>query len=236
MLLHGFREIEELAERVGAVEASSGLEARRADGMDRKDKRVARTEKAIRAALFKLLEDVDYEKISVSALAREAGVDRKTFYLHYKSIDALADELLRERARLLTRALIDGLHARERGSVVEPLKIAELFSARWGEFSQDGPSMRSQIRHLPIEMLLDRLPDMLTEAFIEDGRLAGEIPAGMPKCYEQLCAAFVGAGMIALFRRWLLDEPEDASLESVAKLSEVLVFDGLHGVAQDAGR
>lgn len=234
MLLHGFREIEELTERVGAVEASSGLEARRADGMDRKDKRVARTEKAIRAAFFKLLEDVDYEKISVSALAREAGVDRKTFYLHYKSIDALADELLRERARLLTRALIDGLHARERGSVVEPLKIAELFSAMWGEFSQDGPSMRSQIRHLPIEMLLDRLPDMLTEAFIEDGRLAGEIPAGMPKCYEQLCAAFVGAGMIALFRRWLLDEPEDASLESVAKLSEVLVFDGLHGVAKDA--
>ena len=54
----------------------------------------------------------------------------------------------------------------------------------------------------------------------------------MPKCYEQLCAAFVGAGMIALFRRWLLDETEDASLESVAKLSEILVFDGLHGVAQ----
>lgn len=223
-----------MTERVGAVEASSGLEARRADGMDRKDKRVARTEKAIRAAFFKLLEDVDYEKISVSALAREAGVDRKTFYLHYKSIDALADELLRERARLLTRALIDGLHARERGSVVEPLKIAELFSAMWGELSQDGPRMRSQMRHLPIEMVLDRLPDMLTEAFIEDGRLAGEIPAGMPKCYEQMCAAFVGAGMIALFRRWLLDEPEDASLESVAKLSEVLVFDGLHGVAKGA--
>lgn len=221
-----------MAERKDAVGASSGLEARRADGMDRMDKRVARTEKAIRAAFFKLLGDIDYEKISVSALAREAGVDRKTFYLHYRSIDALADEILRERARLLTRALIDGLHARESGRATEPLKIAELFSAMWGEFSQDGPRMRSQMRHLPIEMVLDRLPDMLTEAFIEDGRLAGEIPPGMPKCYEQLCATFVGAGMIALFRRWLLDETEDASLESVAKLSEILVFDGLHGVAQ----
>lgn len=216
--------------------APSRLEARRANGMDRKDKRVARTEKAIREAFFKLLGDVDYEKISVSALAREAGVDRKTFYLHYKSIDALADEILRECARLLMRALIDGLHARERGDVVEPLKIAELFSAMWGEFSQDGPRMRSQIRHLPIEMLLDRLPGMLTEAFIEDGRLAGEIPPGMPKCYEQLCAAFVGAGMMALFRRWLLDEPKDASLEDVARLSETLVFDGLHGVAQNICR
>lgn len=211
--------------------ASSGLEARRADGMDRMDKRVARTEKAIRAAFFKLLGDIDYEKISVSALAREAGVDRKTFYLHYRSIDALADEILRERARLLTRALIDGLHARESGRATEPLKIAEPFSAMWGEFSQDGPRMRSQMRHLPIEMVLDRLPDMLTEAFIEDGRLAGDSSRNA-KCYEQLCAAFVGAGMIALFRRWLLDETEDASLESVAKLSEILVFDGLHGVAQ----
>lgn len=213
------------------VERNKLAEARDA-GVDRKDKRVARTEKAIRTAFFKLLADVDYEKISVSALSREAGVDRKTFYLHYKSIDALADELLRERARLMVRSLIDGLHARECDRLSEPLKIAELFSAFWGEFASDMPHLRSQMRHLPMEMVLDRLPDMLTEAFVEDGRLAGEMPSDMPKCYEQLCAAFVGAGMIALFRRWLLFDSEDATLEEAAALSEMLVFDGLHGVTK----
>lgn len=216
------------------MEETSGLAAARASGMDRRDKRVARTEKAIRTAFFRLLGDIDYEKISVSALSREAGIDRKTFYLHYRSIDALADELLRERARLITRTLIDGLHAREGGREAESLKIAELFSAMWGEFSHDRSRMRSQIRHLPVEMVLDRLPDMLSEAFIEDGRLAGEIPSGMPKCFERLCAAFVGAGMMAVFRRWLLDDSEDASLEDVARLSETLAFEGLHGVASAA--
>ena len=218
------------------MEETSGLAVARAGGVDRKDKRVARTEKAIRTAFFRLLGDMEYEKISVSALSREAGIDRKTFYLHYRSIDALADELLRERARLITRTLIDGLHAREDGRAGASFKIAELFSAMWGEFSQDKSRMRSQIRHLPIEMVLDRLPDMLTEAFIEDGRLAGEIPPGMPKYFERLCAAFVGAGMMAVFRSWLLDDSEDASIEEVALLSETLAFEGLHGVAGTAAR
>lgn len=215
------------------AERNKLAEAREAR-VDHKDKRVARTEKAIRAAFFKLLGDVDYEKISVSALSREAGVDRKTFYLHYKSIDALADELLRERARLMVRSLIDGLHAQEGDRASESFMISELFSAFWGEFAPDMAHLRSQMRHLPMEMVLDRLPDMLTEAFVEDGRLAGEIPPDMPKYYEQLCAAFIGAGMIALFRRWLLFDSEEATLEEAAALSEMLALGGLHGVTKAA--
>lgn len=69
------------------------------------DRRVQRTKKALRRALFELLETCDYDSITISALAREAGVDRKTFYTHYRSIDDLVDEILLEQARLIVQEL-----------------------------------------------------------------------------------------------------------------------------------
>ena len=53
------------------------------------DRRIVRTRKAINTALDKLLSENDVSKITVSAIAREADIDRKTFYLHYPSIDSL---------------------------------------------------------------------------------------------------------------------------------------------------
>ena len=53
------------------------------------DRRIIRTKKAIDAALDKLLTEKDVSKITVSAIAREADIDRKTFYLHYSSIEEL---------------------------------------------------------------------------------------------------------------------------------------------------
>ena len=202
----------------------------------KRDKRVQRTEKAIRTAFFRLLERMDYEKITVSALAREAGIDRKTFYLHYGSIDALTDEMLRESSKVLVDSLISGLQARMSGSPkepqrTEPLRMGPLFSAFCDQMDGGMPNLRSQMRHIPVDMLLDRMPDVLAEAFVEDGRLVHNVP----KPFEELCAAFVGAGMTMLFRRWVLEVGDKPSAEEVAKLADTLVFDGLHGVVAFAG-
>ena len=56
----------------------------------RPDRRVLRTRKAIMNAFDKLISSKDINKITVSAIAREADIDRKTFYLHFKSVDELA--------------------------------------------------------------------------------------------------------------------------------------------------
>ena len=62
----------------------------------RADRRVLRTRKAIMAAFDRLLSEQNLDKITVSAIARNAGIDRKTFYLHYKSIDDLANRKAEE--------------------------------------------------------------------------------------------------------------------------------------------
>lgn len=45
-------------------------------------------------ALICLLNEKDYEYITVKEICKKAGVNRSTFYLHYESIDDLLEETL----------------------------------------------------------------------------------------------------------------------------------------------
>ena len=56
------------------------------------DKRVIRTKKAIRTALFKLMESKDISSITISELTALANVNRRTFYTHYSNITDILDE------------------------------------------------------------------------------------------------------------------------------------------------
>lgn len=71
------------------------------------DRRVVRTRKAIMDAFDKLLVSEDIEKITVSAIAREADIDRKTFYLHYSSIDDLVNHKAEANLERVLTALRD---------------------------------------------------------------------------------------------------------------------------------
>lgn len=74
---------------------------------DRVDRRIIKTQQAIRLAFEKLLIRYSLDKITVSAIAREADIDRKTFYLHYTSIDDLVDREAEELVERMMRALRD---------------------------------------------------------------------------------------------------------------------------------
>lgn len=50
------------------------------------DRRVARTKKNIYMAFFQLVQTKAIDEITVSELARTADIDRKTFYLHYQTV------------------------------------------------------------------------------------------------------------------------------------------------------
>lgn len=57
------------------------------------DKRIEKTYIKIREGLLSLLAEKDIDDITVAELSREAAIDRKTFYLHYKTIDAAVEAL-----------------------------------------------------------------------------------------------------------------------------------------------
>ena len=63
------------------------------------DPRTAYTKSKIRRIMLDLLKQVPFEKITVSQLCKEAGINRGTFYLHYCDLYAVLDELIAEALR-----------------------------------------------------------------------------------------------------------------------------------------
>lgn len=57
------------------------------------DKRIEKTLVKIRSGLLSLVAEKNIADISVAELSRAAGIDRKTFYLHYKTVDDALMEL-----------------------------------------------------------------------------------------------------------------------------------------------
>jgi AcrR family transcriptional regulator len=61
-----------------------------------KDLRVRRTLTAVRKAFNELVLARNYNEISITDLTDKAGINRKTFYLHYSSLDDLVAEVEEE--------------------------------------------------------------------------------------------------------------------------------------------
>ncbi len=61
-----------------------------------KDLRVRRTLTSIRKSFFELVLEKNYNEISITELTERAGINRKTFYLHYSSLDDLVAEIEEE--------------------------------------------------------------------------------------------------------------------------------------------
>ncbi|MCI8400974.1 MAG: TetR/AcrR family transcriptional regulator [Lachnospiraceae bacterium] len=59
-----------------------------------KQQRISRSRRDMRNALLQLMKTTPYGAITVTMLAGEAGVNRKTFYAHYQNKDELLHELL----------------------------------------------------------------------------------------------------------------------------------------------
>jgi len=59
----------------------------------KEDLRVVKTERAIRRAFEDMICEMDYSEISIKELVERAEINRKTFYLHYDSIEALLEKL-----------------------------------------------------------------------------------------------------------------------------------------------
>lgn len=70
----------------------------------RLDPRAERTRRALRQALVALAADGGLAALNVSAVTRHAGITRQTFYDHYRDLDGLVFDALREELEGLSEA------------------------------------------------------------------------------------------------------------------------------------
>ena len=105
---------------------------RKSDIMKNKiDLRVLKTEESIKSTFKTMLLEMPYEKITIKELCERAVINRKTFYLHYNSIDDVLEEFQEELASEYFDRIKDFDHI---ANVEKMIEAFFLFSEEKGEF------------------------------------------------------------------------------------------------------
>lgn len=148
--------------------------------------RTQRTRESIRDALLACMKEKHLSEISVAELCRRAGVDRTTFYRHYKDCDAVLDELKQGQLELFRTILLE---RRKSGAamlrdILDSIDRAEeLYGVRDGRLLPD--SFKSGLVEIAKETgvhgFLERLPnlDPAAAALAYEALLAGALQAAL---------------------------------------------------------
>lgn len=205
------------------------------------DRRVARTRRSIMGAFERLVTEHGVKGLTVSAIAKEADIDRKTFYTHFGSIDGLLDavandlvvEILDEvDAALATKAARDGKSD-------EPFSVAlrEFFAAINRSTCANFQMNQSLIRAIEPDKLVERLRIPLERETKRRRYLSHAVSNVSPKVLGSVIT-FELSGILAVYRSVLLDDDADKggqsdaakSIQAVSDLASTLVERGLLGL------
>ena len=197
------------------------------DGRPR-DRRVVRTKKAIREALLALVREKGYDKVTIAAIARKADIDRKTFYLHYDSVDEVVEEMLREHADKTVALLRDESLGPGVG-----VDVADLFARLSVLFAHDPSIDDRMMRHIQPDILLDKIEGALVEAIVEKDALG--LASTMGPDLMGYYVSFFCAGLLAMYRRRLFSDSE-IPLGDLASMASTAFLSGVEGVLREVPR
>lgn len=201
-------------------------------GTDRRqalDRRVARSRRAIMGAFEDLLLERPLDKITVSAIAQRADVDRKTFYQHFGTIDGLLSAL----ADRCVQQIADGMDEElgsELSDTFDPRELDAFFAVVNRVLCRNFEINRRLVECMSTESIVDHLLDPLLRKLCDRRSRINDIDEKT----LTLAMRFMLGGLVAVYRTWVLSEDPE-SVEEVSSRMEVLLAGSLHALLESTG-
>lgn len=175
------------------------------------DRRVVRTKKAIKTAHLSLMEEKDISDITISELTRKAGINRRTFYTHYRSVGEIIDEIENDMVSILGEAVlkVDVNDIRRSISNIF-LQLNEMISV---EFDYYFHRVRMDMRGAFMTRLKG-ISAELSDRFMKECE-------NLKRQTAETMAEFVVGGFFNVFVEWR--SRGDMSVEEAAKLAGIMV-------------
>lgn len=176
------------------------------------DRRVARTKASLTAALFELLAEKDFSKISVTELTRRADVDRKTFYLHYQTVEDILVEFYEDELAGLKKAL-----AEEGAFCGGSLDMPGFFRVLCRRMYNNQPLFSRLAKGGGYAYFMENIRALLHEAI--DRSLRSR--EGCSDAERVFLKEFYAAGVMRVYRQWLtgdLEMDEDTLAQAVGRV------------------
>lgn len=193
------------------------------------DRRVARTKKNIYYAFFQLVQTKAIDEITVSELARTADIDRKTFYLHYQTVQdvfvefkqMIHDRLMEilaesERRGRENQTKLDAGETLERANDIAPFDFVYFYDSLNVIMMDNMAFFEKLSRDTTFMFLKNDFKNVLKQALLDYYKGWD----GWSSDYQaSLYSEFVAAGAISLWTDWLhhkqvpLNEFRDSAIE-----------------------
>ena len=192
--------------------------------MEKTDLRVIRTKKAIRQAFAELMSEKPLEAITVSDVASQALINRKTFYAHYSGVHEIIAEIEDEIVTALSQPLAD--------------KNFEDILANPYELFRDVMLIINRDIDVYGKLVTDSANSQLVQKMVQMTRrqvcAAYKKEAPVDEQTFDLTVYFILSGLLAVFTEWYTSGRTQSIEEMSEKLSK-LCFDGVNGVMRMAG-
>lgn len=175
------------------------------------DRRIVRTRKAIHTAFIELLTEVDFDKITITALAKRADIDRKTFYTHYSSTEELFKDYIKTR-------LVDAMQDID----IKDLQTnPALFCKNYlNSLAQAVPLSMGQrnnaLKHVPIERFMQYFTNVIREELRID---QNAMVSPQTKQYLDLMLEFILGGVFAAYVSWTQGNSELTFSDAIDTIS-----------------
>ena len=173
----------------------------------RLDRRIVRSRNAILSAFERLLMEKPLADITVSAIAREANVDRKTFYVHFGTVDGLLDAIAVDVVEMIVDSVEKTLASMDGDTNERALGAAATFFKTVNEALCNNLVLNRQlIENIPLDDFM--------------------APQGLKDEMFDYYLAFLLSGIIGIYRTWALSDGS-VPIERVSEVANDLTLNGL---------
>ena len=181
----------------------------------KEDLRVIKTKEIIRNTFKNMILEMDYDYITIKELTERAKINRKTFYLHYESLD----DLLLEIQNSLANNFI------EKQVSYTNLEDMKYLIGLFFESANKDPLDERILCSGSYRNISDRINKKVMDYRKKTNRGA----FSDNEAYENIIFAYYGANSAIIYRQWVADGKK-LSLEEVKELAIKLVCHGLESI------
>lgn len=189
------------------------------EGKKHEDLRVRKTKEAIYQAFQSMICEMDYEQITIKELTQRAQINRKTFYLHYASLENLLEELQEQIAENFIRRKVSY------SSMKDIRELIRLFFEHAANMPPFHERLLCSGSYRPVWAKINK-------KIMDYRKETNRGVFGLNEYAENLVFAYYGANSTLLYRQWVADGKK-LPLEDLIQIATKLICNGMSSVVTE---
>ena len=180
------------------------------------DLRVIKTRKAIKDAFKEMLNEMNPSEITVSELSERAMIHRKTFYLHYTSIEALFEDMIQDSVS-------------EYAELIDTIEPDAPFTEVNRIFFEFMTTREPYVERMICSPEYNSFTDRMILYSLRHNRSRYNPYDGYPPEEQSIINTFLALGSMNIYRRWVQDGKK-VPIDKLVDLSGKLMSDGINSI------